>query len=114
MTEPTIDDGYAQAAAEDRAEARAVQYEQAQAEADEEARYLPTLAEPHPERYSYEAAENGEYPALCDDPDCQPCRGVGSRLALRKRPRWMRRGAGKSWSGPPPQRPRRTSRRPAL
>jgi len=32
-----------------------------------------TLAEPHPERYSFEAAVNGEYPALCDDPDCKPC-----------------------------------------
>ena len=73
MTGPAIDDGYAQAAAEDRADAQAVQYEQAQAEADEETRYLPTLAEPHPERYSYEAAVNGEYPALCDDPDCKPC-----------------------------------------
>jgi transcriptional regulator with XRE-family HTH domain len=25
----------------------------------------PTLAEPHPERFSVEAAENGDYPALC-------------------------------------------------
>ena len=50
-----------------------MQYDQAQAGVDEEARYLATLAEPHPERYSFEAAVNGEYPALCDDPDCQPC-----------------------------------------
>ena len=73
MTGPAIDGGYAQAAAEDRADAPAVRYEEAQAEADEQARYLATLAEPHPERYSYEAALNGEYPALCDDPDCKPC-----------------------------------------
>lgn len=33
----------------------------------------PTLAEPHPELYSWEAAENGEYPALCNDPECEPC-----------------------------------------
>ena len=69
MTEPAIDDGYPQAAAGDRA----VQDDQAQPGADQEARRLPALAEPHPERYSYEAAVNGEYPALCDDPDCQPC-----------------------------------------
>ena len=25
----------------------------------------PTLAEPHPELYSCEAAENGDYPAHC-------------------------------------------------
>ena len=55
------------------AEARAAQSDQAQAGADQEARYLPALAEPHPERYSIEAAVNGEYPALCDDPDCLPC-----------------------------------------
>ena len=73
MTEPAIDDGYAQAAAGDRAGAVAVHYEQAQAEMDEHARCLPALAEPHPQRYSFAAAENGEYPALCDDPDCQPC-----------------------------------------
>ena len=69
MTEPTLDDGYAQAAAE----ARAVPDAQAQAGVNEEVRYLPALAEPHPERYSFEAAVNGEYPALCDDPDCKPC-----------------------------------------
>ena len=73
MTGPAIDDGYAEAAADDRAEAQAVQYEQAQAEADAETRYLATLAEPHPERYSFDAAENGEYPALCHDPGCKPC-----------------------------------------
>ena len=33
----------------------------------------PTLAEPHPELYSFEAAENGEYPALCNDESCKPC-----------------------------------------
>jgi hypothetical protein len=33
----------------------------------------PTLAEPHPERFSVEAAENGEYPALCDEQNCKPC-----------------------------------------
>jgi len=33
----------------------------------------PTLAEPHPETYSFEAAENGEYPALCNDESCKPC-----------------------------------------
>ena len=34
----------------------------------------PTFAEPHPERYSYEAAVNGDYPALCGDADCGPCK----------------------------------------
>ena len=38
--EPAIDDGYAQAAAEDRAGALAARYEQAQAAADEQARAL--------------------------------------------------------------------------
>ena len=33
----------------------------------------PALAEPHPETYSFEAAENGEYPALCNDGSCKPC-----------------------------------------
>ena len=33
----------------------------------------PALAEPHPELYSFEAAENGEYPALCNDESCKPC-----------------------------------------
>ena len=70
MTEPAIDDGYA-AGRPGRGPGRAVRT--GPAEVDEEARYLPALAEPHPERYSYEAAVNGEYPALCDDPDCQPC-----------------------------------------
>ena len=32
----------------------------------------PALAEPHPELYSFEAAENGEYPALCNDGSCKP------------------------------------------
>ena len=45
MTGPAIDDGYAEAAAEDRADALAVQYEQAQAEADEQARYLAAGAD---------------------------------------------------------------------
>lgn len=40
---------------------------------EREAAPQPTLAEPHPERYSLEAAENGDYPALCDDPTCKPC-----------------------------------------
>ncbi len=31
------------------------------------------LAEPHPELYSFEAAGNGEYPALCNDESCEPC-----------------------------------------
>ena len=69
MTGPAIGDGYPQAAAEDRA----VPDAQAQAGVNQEARDLPALAEPHPERYSIEAAVNGEYPALCDAPDCQPC-----------------------------------------
>ena len=77
MTEPTIDDGYAQAAAEDRA----AQYEHAQAEVDEQARYVPALAEPHPERYSCEAAVNGEYPDLCDAPDCRPCQASAAAWA---------------------------------
>ena len=33
----------------------------------------PTLAEPHPELYSYEAAENGDYPAIVHDEGCKPC-----------------------------------------
>ena len=33
----------------------------------------PTLAEPHPELYSFEAAENGEYPAAIHDTGCKPC-----------------------------------------
>ena len=41
----------------------------------------PTLAEPHPERYSYEAAVNGEYPDLCDAADCQPCQASAAAWA---------------------------------
>ncbi len=32
-----------------------------------------TLAEPHPELYSYEAAVNGDYPAIVHDAGCKPC-----------------------------------------
>lgn len=30
-------------------------------------------AEPHPEQYSYEAAVNGDYPAIVHDSGCEPC-----------------------------------------
>ena len=33
----------------------------------------PTLAEPRPEMYSFEAAENGDYPAIVHDAGCKPC-----------------------------------------
>ena len=45
MTGPAIDDGYAQAAAEDRADRLAAYYAEAQAEADAEARYLAAGAD---------------------------------------------------------------------
>ena len=42
----------------------------------------PTLAEPHPERYSYTDAVNGDYPALCGDPDCGPCKASAAAWEL--------------------------------
>jgi len=45
---PELDDGYAEAAADDRAEELAAYYEQAQAEVDAEARFLATEAEAGP------------------------------------------------------------------
>jgi len=35
----------------------------------------PTLAEPHPELYSFAVAENGEYPAVIHEAEegCKPC-----------------------------------------
>lgn len=53
-----------------------------QREGQQERGFTPTLAEPHPERYSYEMAVHGEYPSLCDDPDCGPCEA--SEAAWRK------------------------------
>jgi hypothetical protein len=35
--------------------------------------FTPTLAEPHPERYSHEAAANGDYAALCGKLGCKSC-----------------------------------------
>jgi hypothetical protein len=45
----------------------------------------PTLAEPHPERYSYQAAVNGDYPALCDDPGCGPCQASAAAWEAERR-----------------------------
>jgi hypothetical protein len=44
----------------------------------------PTLAEPHPERFSVKSAENGDYPALCNDPDCEPCQASDAAWAAER------------------------------
>ena len=44
----------------------------------------PTLAEPHPELYSFEAAENGEYPAIVHDEGCKPCEASAEALEAQR------------------------------
>ncbi len=45
----------------------------------------PTLAEPHPERYSYEDAVSGDYPALCGNPECGPCQASEAAWEAERR-----------------------------
>ena len=55
----------------------------------------PSPYEPHPELYSYEAAVNGDYPAVIHEPEegCTPC-DVSSdfyaRLDAENDARWVR------------------------
>ena len=59
----------------------------------------PTLHEPHPELYSYEAAVNGEYPAVIHEAGegCKPCDVSAefyARLDTEDDARWVRETAG--------------------
>jgi len=67
---------------------------------------MATLAEPHPELYSYEAAVNGDYPAAIHEAGggCAPCEASAAfyaRLDAENDARWVRAEraaeAGDSW-----------------
>jgi hypothetical protein len=80
---------------------------------DEQARYdelgqcaTPTLYEPHPELYSYEAAVDGDYPAVIHEAGegCAPCGASAAfytRLNAENDARWVQAeraaDAGDSW-----------------
>ena len=57
----------------------------------------PTPLEPHPERYSFEAAVNGEYPAVIHEPgECKACdisAAVIARLDAENDAHWVRQEA---------------------
>lgn len=59
----------------------------------------PTPCEPHPERYSYEAAVNGDYPAVIHEAGegCTPCDVSAefyARLDAEDDAHWVRENAG--------------------
>ena len=57
-----------------------------------------TPCEPHPELYSYEAAVNGDYPAVIHEPgECAPCDVFSdfyARQDAEDDARWVRENAG--------------------